>query len=307
MVFEGETLVGVLRDISQGVRFLHSSDPQIIHGDLKSANVLVDSKFRAKVADFGFAGKSALGTGTPYWMAPELLRRESKNTPATDVYSFGIILYEVYARREPYDDDDGSSKDILAQIADRAMQKRPPFPRNMTDSVRLLMKDCLGDDPTERPSFEEIDSRLKRINHEAQEAAQAAAKRNVSLTDVFPKHIADKLARGETVEAEHKDCVTIFFSDIVGFTTISSALEPRKVANMLDRFYHALDKLSHKHDVFKVGKSCLVYSTVGGPKSAESIYPLVSHFPWSYPLLPSCRNHWGRIHGRHQLGKRSEC
>jgi len=50
----------------------------------------VDSRFRAKVSDFGLSQKKAIGgTGTPYWMAPELLRKESANTSASDVFSFG--------------------------------------------------------------------------------------------------------------------------------------------------------------------------------------------------------------------------
>ena len=50
MVIEGEFIVSILRDISQGMRFLHVATPQIIHGDLKAQNILVDRKFRAKVA-----------------------------------------------------------------------------------------------------------------------------------------------------------------------------------------------------------------------------------------------------------------
>ena len=51
------------------------------------------------------------------------------------------------------------------------------------------------------------------------------------LYDVFPKHVADALREGRPVEPERKDCVTIFFSDIVGFTTISSSLDPEKVSS----------------------------------------------------------------------------
>lgn len=61
MSLEGELLVPILHDISQGIRFLHSATPQVIHGDLKAQNILVDSKFRAKVADFGLSQKQNLG------------------------------------------------------------------------------------------------------------------------------------------------------------------------------------------------------------------------------------------------------
>ena len=80
MVLEGEILLPMLRDISQGCRFLHAIDPIVVHGDLKAANILVDSKFKAKVADFGLSNRnqrgmfssSSTGTatacGTPFWM-----------------------------------------------------------------------------------------------------------------------------------------------------------------------------------------------------------------------------------------------
>lgn len=57
---------------------------------------------------------------------------------------------------------------------------------------------------------------------------------------------------GKKVEPQHRDSVTIFFSDIVGFTTIAATLEPIKISDMLDRLYTSFDQLSRKHDVFKV-------------------------------------------------------
>jgi guanylate cyclase len=85
---DGEMMLHILRDISQGVRFLHGADPPVIHGDLTSCNILVDSKFRAKVCDFGLSRRTveegARGT-PPYWMAPELLRGEGGNTTAPDM------------------------------------------------------------------------------------------------------------------------------------------------------------------------------------------------------------------------------
>ena len=195
--------------------------------------------------------KNKGGTGTPFWMAPELLRAESGNTPATDVYAFGIILYEVYSRRDPYDGE--NPIEVLRLVAVQEVRKRPPAPRNMCDKVKSLMDDCLEEEPDKRPTFEELDLRVKRIDAESAVAGVPTnAKSAVSLFDIFPRHIAEALRDGRSVEAEHRECVTIFFSDIVGFTDMSSKLDPRKIANMLDRLYSKFDALSSKHDIFKL-------------------------------------------------------
>ena len=79
--------------------------------------------------------------------------------------------------------------------------------------IQTLMADCLEEEAENRPSFEEIDVRLKRINIDSANPANAHSKKSqVSLFDIFPRHIAEALRDGRKVEAEHKDCVTIFFS-----------------------------------------------------------------------------------------------
>jgi serine/threonine protein kinase len=90
VLLEDRLLVNTLIEVASGLRFLHSSKPHIVHGDLKCKNILVDERFRAKVADFGlaphkgyFGNKKA--TGTPLWMAPELIRGVSGNTPESDM------------------------------------------------------------------------------------------------------------------------------------------------------------------------------------------------------------------------------
>eukprot|EP00555_Chaetoceros_dichaeta_P013092 CAMPEP_0198268664 /NCGR_PEP_ID=MMETSP1447-20131203/38306_1 /TAXON_ID=420782 /ORGANISM="Chaetoceros dichaeta, Strain CCMP1751" /LENGTH=742 /DNA_ID=CAMNT_0043959849 /DNA_START=100 /DNA_END=2328 /DNA_ORIENTATION=- len=265
LLIEGNFVLPILRDIAQGIRFLHAAMPQVIHGDLKSQNVLVDSKFRAKVADFGLSQKKKVGaTGTPYWMAPELLRRESENNSMTDVYSFGIILYEVYSRKDPYEGED--YKEVLREVANPDVNKRPPVPSSCPPQVQSLMTDCLHGNPENRPTFEELDKRLKRLDVETvapmgklvvskqakKEAREAAGRTEDLLFEVFPKHIAEALRDGKKVAPESRDVVTIFFSDIVGFTKISSTLSPIKISEMLDRLYSNFDSLSRKHDVFKV-------------------------------------------------------
>lgn len=65
----GEIIMQIVRDIAQGLRFLHASKPPILHRDLKAKNILIDSRFRAKVADFGLSNdKKKKGLhGTPFW------------------------------------------------------------------------------------------------------------------------------------------------------------------------------------------------------------------------------------------------
>lgn len=210
-------------------------------------------KFKAKVADFGLSRNThnmhLRATGTPFWMAPELLRGESTNSSASDVYSFGIILYEMYSRKDPYEGE--NVKEILSQVADPEVNRRPPTPKTMSPQVASLMCDCLLSNPDERPSFAEASIRLKRVEVQPPDPSKID-KASVSLFDIFPGHVAEALRDGKQVEPEHKESVCIFFSDIVGFTTLSSLLEPQKVANMLDRLYLKFDDLTEKYEIFKV-------------------------------------------------------
>ena len=106
-----------------------------------AGNVLMDGDFRAKVADFGLKDEGC--SGTPYWMAPELLRGEKKNSTATDVFSFGVLLFEVYSRKDPYEGEDPAR--VLHQIVDKKVQKRPPKQNSMPPPIQSLMADCLKD------------------------------------------------------------------------------------------------------------------------------------------------------------------
>jgi len=189
------------------MRFLHAANPKVIHGDLKAHNVLVDSRFRAKVADFGLSAKESVGvTGTPLWMAPELLRGESGNTDKSDVYSFGMILYEAFSRKDPYEGEDWRM--VLFAVADPETQKRPPVPPSCPSHIVSLMTETLHGDPVMRPSFEEIDLRLKRLTTENAEPGQHGLgkrrayhrkKKNLPLEEEFPRHIADAIRDGRKV------------------------------------------------------------------------------------------------------------
>ena len=269
MVFDGEILHSVFQDIAQGMRFLHSATPQIVHSDLKASNILVDGRFRAKVADFGLSQKRKVGAvGTPYWLAPEVLRGETTNTVESDTYAFGMILWEAYSRKDPYEGEDNAT--VLQEIADQC--RRPDIPSACPTKVLSMMDECMYSDPKQRPTFEELHLQMKRLDYTAFEpledyvnnrnmrtikmppAGKMSRRKSMEnlLFEVFPPKVAEALRDGRKVEPISRDIVTVFFSDVVGFTEISSRMTPMKVADLLGRLYSKFDDLAREYGVYKV-------------------------------------------------------
>ena len=97
----------ILTHVALGMYYLHARSPAVLHLNLKSANVLLDEHGTAKVSDFGLSvakAESAVVTshiGSPQWTPPEALRGQRPGA-AADTYSFGMLLYEVFARALPY-------------------------------------------------------------------------------------------------------------------------------------------------------------------------------------------------------------
>jgi serine/threonine protein kinase len=118
----------MLRDICRGMMCIQRMN--IVHRDLKSANCLVDKHWAVKVCDFGLSRCAAdaaqpgqTAVGTPEWMAPELLRSE----PATykcDVFSFGVIVWEMSTLRRPW--EGLKPHQVVAAVAQQRMRLPPP-------------------------------------------------------------------------------------------------------------------------------------------------------------------------------------
>ncbi|KAE8729105.1 Serine/threonine-protein kinase EDR1 [Hibiscus syriacus] len=152
-------------DVARGMNCLHTSIPTIVHRDLKSPNLLVDKNWNVKVCDFGLSRlkhntflSSKSTAGTPEWMAPEVLRNEPSNEKC-DVYSFGIILWELATLRLPW-----SGMNPMQVVGAVGFQnRRLDIPKELDPLVARIIWQCWQTDPSLRPSFAELTVALKPL------------------------------------------------------------------------------------------------------------------------------------------------
>jgi len=148
------------KDCVLGMNWLHRSDPPILHRDLKPSNLLVDEHYRVKVCDFGLScvkhqpkikDKDSV-PGTPLYMAPEVLLGHELDEKC-DVYSFGIVLWQILTRREPFPEYTAWHPFKRAITTNN---HRPPISVDTREQVRILMTRSWDKNPRSRPSFEEL-------------------------------------------------------------------------------------------------------------------------------------------------------
>uniref|UniRef100_A0A674PCU9 receptor protein-tyrosine kinase n=1 Tax=Takifugu rubripes TaxID=31033 RepID=A0A674PCU9_TAKRU len=156
-------LVGMLRGIASGMKYL--SDMSYVHRDLAARNILVNSNLVCKVSDFGLSRvleddpEAAYTTRIPIrWTAPEAIAYR-KFTTASDVWSYGIVMWEVVSYGErPY--WDMNNQDVI-----KAMEEgyRLPAPMDCPLVLHQLMLDCWERERAERPTFSQILNMLDKL------------------------------------------------------------------------------------------------------------------------------------------------
>ncbi|TVU30621.1 hypothetical protein EJB05_22252 [Eragrostis curvula] len=152
-------------DVARGMNCLHTSVPTIVHRDLKSPNLLVDDNWTVKVCDFGLSRlkhgtflSSKSTAGTPEWMAPEVLRNEQSNEKC-DVYSFGVILWELATLRKPW--QGMNPMQVVGAVG--FQDRRLDIPKEIDPLVAKIIRDCWQKDPNLRPSFGQLTNYLKTL------------------------------------------------------------------------------------------------------------------------------------------------
>lgn len=153
--------------VAQGMEHLHSHN--IIHRDLKAANIHLSAGKVAKIRGFGVAryldgaGEQSGERGTPRWMAPEVMKKsKALITPKCDVFSYGVLLYEFFVHKRPFE----NLSDTMASMKILKGERPNDFPSSVPKYIQRLIQDCWSDDANKRPTFNEVQSILAKKDSE---------------------------------------------------------------------------------------------------------------------------------------------
>ncbi|KAF6099223.1 EPH receptor B1 [Phyllostomus discolor] len=215
-------LVGMLRGIAAGMKYL--AEMNYVHRDLAARNILVNSNLVCKVSDFGLSRylqddtsdptyTSSLGGKIPVrWTAPEAIAYR-KFTSASDVWSYGIVMWEVMSFGErPY--WDMSNQDVINAIE---QDYRLPPPMDCPAALHQLMLDCWQKDRNSRPRFAEIVNTLDKMIRNP-----ASLKTVATITAVPSQPLLDRS-----------------IPDFTAFTTVDDWLSAIKMVQYRDSFLTA--------------------------------------------------------------------
>ncbi|GAA6013214.1 hypothetical protein JCM11491_005218 [Sporobolomyces phaffii] len=167
-------ILDIMLGIAKGIEYLHTRTPSIIHRDIKSSNVLITSQGVAKIADFGLARiktstKSMIRSlvGTVNWQAPELWHPHPRYNEKVDVYSVGLVMWEMLqwhqaVKRYPFEGMNEHA--IYADVGQR--QLRPSLAglhRRWGGEIVELMSHMWDQEYTNRPTMPQVVRRLKQL------------------------------------------------------------------------------------------------------------------------------------------------
>ncbi len=196
-------------DAAWGLKDLHAYS--ILHRDLKSLNILLDDRLRAKLADFGLAkvkqetsSQSSLVKGTVLWMAPELFKRKAEVTAAADIWSLGMVLWELSTREIPFKDAQNQLQ-AMGWIKDGEKEE---IPGDCPPRLKTIIESCWDLTSTKRPTASQVVEQLKPLLISQEQKAQrpvSTTKESRVLTLADPEDGEMKKFQAEVMQLKLKE------------------------------------------------------------------------------------------------------
>ncbi|XP_037333684.2 atrial natriuretic peptide receptor 1-like [Pungitius pungitius] len=309
-------------DIARGMSYLHQH--RICHGRLKSLNCVLDDRWVCKITDYGlrtFRRDDGSEPLSPYqqsllevYTPPEFSRSNVEPTLAADVFSYSIILLEIATRSDPVPVEEAAVESSWCPPLPELISSRAEACPCPSDYVELIRR-CRAHNPVQRPTFEQIKKFVQRINpvkvspvdmmmtlmekyskhlevlvaERTQDLTHEKQKTDRLLYSMLPKQVADDLRQGKPMQAQSYVSATIFFSDIVGFTQLSSSSTPYQVVDFLNKLYTTFDDIIDNYDVYKVETIGDAYMVVSGVPRENGILHASEISSMALDLVGVCR------------------
>ncbi|KAM8960519.1 atrial natriuretic peptide receptor 1-like [Pelodytes ibericus] len=309
-------------DIAQGMAYLHQH--KIYHSRLKSTNCIIDDRWVCKVTDYGldyYRKPNSFDDSNTYhnrldqvYMPPEGHTTSSAdNSIAGDMYRYAIILLEIATRSDPVPVT-GSDEHCclpLPELIKGKSENGCPCPSEYVELIRR----CRSQNPAHRPTFEQVKKQLHKMNpnkvspvdvmmtlmekyskhlellvaERTQDLMHEKQKTDQLLYSMLPKQVADDLRQGKISQAQSYASATIFFSDIVGFTHLSSTSTPYQVVDFLNKLYTTFDEIIDNYDVYKVETIGDAYMVVSGVPKENGILHASEISSMALDLVSVCK------------------
>ncbi|XP_050398521.1 speract receptor [Patella vulgata] len=286
-------------DIAIGMAFLHGLG--IVHGHLTSTHCFVDSRWTVKIGDweyirllqhvksnknpFIYIHKDANDIGKQeaafrdFWVAPEVLRSdlELPCAPSGDVYSFAIILQEIFTREDPYAEHAGliMPDQVIKAILNNNLRPQPSDDTPIR--VRQIMEIAWSETATSRPSFEQMNKMMRqcrttrksvldsmmeamedytthlesRIEERTSELFVAKSNIQHMLKDAIPPHLVNKLSNGETIETRIHSMLGVVLVEIVNMKDLVETSSAQDIIVYLNDTHSELEKIFNRYDAYR--------------------------------------------------------
>jgi len=159
--------INMCLQLADGVTYLHSQVPLVVHRDLKSLNVVLDLNLNLKLCDFGLTESmdrthitKKNNGGSPRYMAPELFDNKSKITEKVDIWSMGCIFTEIFGGPLPYEGINTLADLTREMLVNRRM---PTIPSHLPEPIQNIIRSCYNFDARLRPSAKQVFDQLRDV------------------------------------------------------------------------------------------------------------------------------------------------